>query len=86
MLKHEIPNTTPMRIKLDLAPHLSAKRLTIATITALIAVLKKYNVDIADRENPVSAIIESINTEKTKDWPGPLLNATKMPTMTIIQP
>jgi hypothetical protein len=60
--------------------------MTTATIKALTPVLTGYSAEIVEREKPVSSIIESMNTEKTNDWPGPLLKATRAPTTTMTQP
>ena len=45
-----------------------------------------YSMEIAVRLRAVSAMMLSMNTEKTYDCPGPELNTTRLPTSTIVQP
>ena len=63
--KQAAPRPNPAATSIILGPNRSARRLTIATRTALTPVLARYSTEIPVRDSPVSSIMESMKTEKT---------------------
>ena len=86
MPKHAAPRPSPAATSIILGPYRSARRLTKVTRMALTMVLTASSAEIPVRDSPMSSIMESRKTEKTKDWPGPLLNMTTAAAPTMNHP